>query len=171
MFFRFGVWVVVGRGYPRLAKGAGLKIRQSLVRDPVAQAFVGSSPTPRTILEPAKYAEYSDWLRAKGNNSSTISSKTKILNRIGKLVNLWDKDEFDRLILNSPWSNGFKNNVMMPTLIGADGRASDMLGGSLELMRGYPTFRVRVTLILLYMLQVRNWLHFFNCLRRVDSDQ
>jgi len=27
-------------------------------------------------------------------------------------VNLWDKDEFDRLILNSPWSNGFKNNVM-----------------------------------------------------------
>ena len=52
MFFRFGVWVFVGRGYPRLAKGAGLKIRQSLVRDPVAQAFVGSSPTPRTTLEP-----------------------------------------------------------------------------------------------------------------------
>ena len=48
MFFRFGVWVVVGRGYPRLVKGAGLKIRRSLVRDPVAQAFVGSSPTPRT---------------------------------------------------------------------------------------------------------------------------
>ena len=52
MFFRFGAWVFVGRGYPRLAKGAGLKIRQSLVRDPVAQAFVGSSPTPRTTLEP-----------------------------------------------------------------------------------------------------------------------
>ena len=48
MFFRFGVWVVVGRGYPRLVKGAGLKVRRSLVRDPVAQAFVGSSPTPRT---------------------------------------------------------------------------------------------------------------------------
>ena len=52
MFFSFGVWVFLGRGYPRLAKGAGLKIRQSLVRDPVAQAFVGSSPTPRTTLEP-----------------------------------------------------------------------------------------------------------------------
>ena len=50
MFFRSGVGVFVGRGYPRLAKGAGLKIRRSLVRDPVAEAFVGSSPTPRTIL-------------------------------------------------------------------------------------------------------------------------
>ena len=48
MFFRFEECVVVRRGYPRLAKGAGLKIKQSLVRDPVAQAFVGSSPTPRT---------------------------------------------------------------------------------------------------------------------------
>ena len=48
MFFRSGVGVFVGRGYPRLAKGAGLKIRRSLVRDPVAEAFVGSSPTPRT---------------------------------------------------------------------------------------------------------------------------
>jgi hypothetical protein len=56
MFFRFGAWVVVGRGYPRLVKGAGLKIRQSLVRDPVAQAFVGSSPTPRTTLKPLTYA-------------------------------------------------------------------------------------------------------------------
>ena len=52
IFYRFEECVVVRRGYPRLAKGAGLKIRQSLVRDPVAQAFVGSSPTPRTTLEP-----------------------------------------------------------------------------------------------------------------------
>ena len=63
MFFSFGVWVFVGRGYPRLAKGAGLKIRQSLVRDPVAQAFVGSSPTPRTTPEPSKIVEYSEFLR------------------------------------------------------------------------------------------------------------
>ena len=66
MFFRFGVWVVVGRGYPRLAKGAGLKIRQSLVRDPVAQAFVGSSPTPRTTTETREMDGFSDYLVEKG---------------------------------------------------------------------------------------------------------
>ena len=67
------------RGYPRLAKGARLKIVFS-GRDLVAQAFVGSSPTPRTFLEPTNanvaIAGYSEYLELKGNSAATISSKT-----------------------------------------------------------------------------------------------
>jgi hypothetical protein len=79
MFFRFEKCFVGRRGYPRLAKGAGLKIRQSLVRDPVAQAFVGSSPTPRTIIQSKKIVEYSEYLRVEGNNPTTIECKTRSL--------------------------------------------------------------------------------------------
>ena len=79
MFFRFEVWVLVGRGYPRLAKGAGLKIRQSLVRDPVAQAFVGSSPTPRTTLNPPHYSLLEDTESVRSIADEDIFPRLKLL--------------------------------------------------------------------------------------------
>jgi integrase len=73
---------------------------------------VGSSPTPRTYPEPAKFEDFSEWLRNKGNSQTTIDCKIKILKRLDKRLNLWDIEAFDRLIINSPWSNGFKNNAI-----------------------------------------------------------
>jgi integrase len=92
MFFRSGAWLFVGRGYPRLAKGAGLKIRPSLVRDPVAQAFEGSSPSPRTTTGTQEIDGFSEYLREKGLRESTVETKLKILRAMSHHINLWDSD-------------------------------------------------------------------------------
>ena len=73
---------------------------------------MGSSPTPRTYLTPTKSDDFPSWLKEKGNSPDTIFSKVKILRRLSKRVNLWDSDTVDRLILDSNWTNGFKNNVI-----------------------------------------------------------
>jgi hypothetical protein len=76
---------LMGRGFPSGQRGG--------TQDPLAQAFEGSNPSPRTKDEPPKLEGFIDYLHSKQYQISTIETKWKLINILSRRVhNLWDPD-------------------------------------------------------------------------------
>ena len=95
---------MAGRGFPSGQRGG--------TQDPLAQAFEGSNPSPRTKEQtPENLIGFDEYLKNKGLRESTIETKVKILNMLSKRVNLWDSDEVRKFLCNSILSGKRKNNI------------------------------------------------------------
>jgi len=72
---------------------------------------VGSSPTPRTIIEPLEVGQtvqFAVWLlNVKGNRESTIEKKIRYLKRLRG-----SPDDMAVQILNGKWKDKVKSNVL-----------------------------------------------------------
>jgi len=95
---------LAGRGFPSGQRGG--------TQDPLAQAFEGSNPSPRTFRQtPENLIGFDEYLKNKGLRESTIETKVKILNMLSKRINLWDSDEVRKLLNDSILSGKRKNNI------------------------------------------------------------
>jgi len=94
-----------GRGFPSGQRGG--------TQDPLAQAFEGSNPSPRTKDEPPKIVDgFIEFLKTKDYQLSTIETKWKLIKILSRKVsNLWDSDSVRDYIKRSSWGNKRKNNV------------------------------------------------------------
>ena len=59
---------------------------------------MGSSPTPRTLIEPTKLIQFGLWLRSKGNRESTIERKLRFLKYLSGSF-----DEMVSQVLSGKW--------------------------------------------------------------------
>jgi len=103
------------RGFPSGQRGR--------TQDPLAQAFEGSNPSPRTFSS-SLYIEgnespnilnhlsgFDDYLLEKGLSKSTIKTKIKLVKFLQKRLNLWNADSVKKFISNYNWGAKRKNNA------------------------------------------------------------
>ena len=114
----FRLWM---RGFPSGQRGGA--------QDPIAKAFEGSNPSPRTYssslyIEPEYEAlsspsnrilnptsSFDEYLRDKELAESTVRTKVKLIRFLEKRLNLWDSDSVKQFIHNHAWGGKRKNNA------------------------------------------------------------
>jgi integrase len=106
----FRIWM---RGFPSGQRGGA--------QDPIAKAFEGSNPSPRTLasslyIEPkddvlTSKLSFDEYLRNKELAESTIKTKVKLIRFFEKRLNLWDSDSVKQFIHQYTWGGKRKNNA------------------------------------------------------------
>ena len=95
---------LMGRGFPSGQRGG--------TQDPLAQAFEGSNPSPRTNGQTPENIElFGDYLRDRGFRDSTIKTKVKIVKSLSRKANLWDTKSVEECIRVSECGGRRKNNM------------------------------------------------------------